>query len=184
MKNIVIVKSNFYIYLTVLLLIIPLQWLVSWIVAIVFHELCHYITVKVCKGTIESVGISFGGVEMRCADLSNLCRFIAILSGPFGGFLLICLGRWFPCLALCSFFLSLYNLLPILPLDGGQALQIVLKSKKIFDVLQGITLLLLMIFAIFCTFYLRLGALPLAVVIGIIIKHRKRPCKESLCRVQ
>lgn len=184
MKLNIFIKPNTYIYLTLLLLIIRIQWFISWLIAVLFHELCHYIVVKLCKGNVDIIEADLSGIKMHCDNLSNICRIVAILSGPLGGFLLCTLGRSFPRLAVCSFFLSIYNLLPILPLDGGQALKIILKSRKMFKYIQIVFLLLLCIASFYAALYLHLGILPFVIVIGIYLKHRNIPCKESICRVQ
>lgn len=178
------IKSSTYIYLTLLLLIIPVQWIVSWLIAIFFHEICHWFAVKICRGRVLHFIIGLGGAEMQCSNLSEKCRLLAIMCGPIGGLALACLGKWLPRIALCSFFLSIYNLFPILPFDGGQALRVLLKSNKIFEYIQKMFLLFIILLALFATFYLCLGVLPLAVALGIWLKHRKSPCKEGICRVQ
>ena len=178
------VKPNAYIYLTILLLFLPIRWITAWVIAILFHEICHWIAVKTCGGEIIHISIGLGGAQMQCNNLPEKCRFFAILCGPLGGLALSCLGKWFPRLALCSFFLSIYNLLPISPLDGGLALRILLKSDSVFFISQRIFLLLLLSLALYAAFCLRLGIYPIIIVLGIFLKNRNCPCKESVCRVQ
>ena len=180
----IFIKSNTYIYLAILLLALPVQWVSAWVVSIVFHEFFHWFAVKLCGGTVYRLDVELVGAEMRCSNLPERCRLFAILCGPIGGIALVCLGRWFPRIAICSFLLSVYNLLPVLPFDGGQAMEILLKSKKSFDIIQKIFLLVVILLALFATFYLNLGVLPSVVALGICLKHRKRPCKEDICRVQ
>ena len=178
------VKPNTYIYLTVLLLILPIKWLFAWITAILFHEFCHWIAVKICGGEILHFKIGLGGAQMQCTNMPEKCRLFAILCGPIGGFALTCLGRWIPRIALCSFFLSIYILLPMYPFDGGLALRILLKSDSAFDLIQKIILTLIVLLTLYIAFFLRLGVLPLAVALEICLKNRNYPCKESVCGVQ
>ena len=178
------VKWNTYLYLTLLLLMIPVQWIISWIMAIIIHELCHWIAVKICGGSILHIKIGIGGAQLRCSNLSDICRLFAIICGPLGGIFVIFIGKWFPRVALCSFFLSIYNLIPLLPLDGGQIFRILIKSDRIFSILQNVFLLSFILLALFATFYLHLGVLPMLVMLGIYLKCRKIPCKEGICRVQ
>lgn len=178
------IKSNTYIYLTVLLLIMPIQWIISWLVAVTIHELCHFLAVKLCGGKVYKLEIGLGGANMICSTLSDKHRVFAILCGPLGGLVLGCFGRWFPRVALCSFFLSVYNLYPILPFDGGRLLRIKIKSDRVFNLLQRILILIVVFAAAFATFYLHLGVLPFAIAIGMWLKNRKIPCKEAVCRVQ
>lgn len=178
------VNWNTYLYITLLLLTIPVQWIISWIIAIVIHELCHWFAVRICGGSILDVKIGIGGAQLQCNNMPDFCRLFAIICGPLGGMLLAFAGKWLPRIALCSFVLSLYNMIPLLPLDGGQIVRILIKSDKTFSVLQNIFLLLLILLSLFATFYLRLGVLPILVALGIYLKYRKIPCKEDICRVQ
>ncbi len=178
------VKTNTYIYLTILLFTVPLRWIISWLIAIVFHEFSHWLAVKLCGGKVYKLEIGLGGADMQCSNMPERYRFLAILCGPIGGLLLACLGRWIPRVALCSFFLSLYNLLPLLPLDGGRALCILLRGSKWFFLFQNIFLIFMILLAIFCAFYLKLGLLPVVVVAILYVKCRKIPCKEGVCKVQ
>lgn len=180
----VTIKANTLIYFAVLLLIVPVRWIIAWIIAIVFHELCHLITVKMCRGYVYRLKIGLGGADMQCSNMTDECSFIAILSGPIGGFVLTGFGRLFPRIALCSFALSVYNLLPLLPFDGGRALHILIKNKRILCCMEHITLIILVLAGVFVSFILRLGVFPLAVVFGIWLKNRNIPCKEENCRVQ
>lgn len=171
------VKANTYIYLTILLFLIPLRWIVSWLIAIIFHECSHWIAVRLCRGTVYSLSIGLSGADMQCSNMPNRCRMFAVLCGPIGGLLLAGLGRWFPRVALCSFLLSMYNLLPLLPLDGGRALHILFKGNKCFYTLQNIILALIILFAIVCAYTLKIGVWPLAIAAILYLRNRKIPCK-------
>lgn len=178
------VKTNTYIFLTVLLFTIPLRWIISWLTAIIFHELCHLFAVWLCGGRVYSLTVGLGGADIQCSNMSDSCRLVSVLFGPIGGLLLACLGRWIPRIALCSFFLSLYNLLPLLPLDGGRALCIIFRESKYFFVFQKIFLTFMFFLAVICSFFFKLGLMPLAVVAIHYLKIRKIPCKEGICKVQ
>ena len=171
------IKPNTYIFLTILLFTIPLNWISSWIIAILFHELCHYIVVKFCRGKIYGIKIGLLGAKMQCSNMSDACQVIAVLCGPIGGLFLACLGQCFPRLALCSFFLSVYNLIPLLPLDGGRVLYILFGNRKWFQYFEKFLLVILFFCAIFSLFFLKLGLFPIAMVVILYLKYRKIPCK-------
>lgn len=179
----VTVKPNTYIFVVLLLLLLPIKWVTAWLLAIIFHELCHYLTVKLFSGQVYRLTIGLGGADMECSTLPDRKRLIAILGGPLGGILLIFLGKWFPRLAICSFILSVYNLLPVLPLDGGRALQIVLRERS-FHTIERLFLATVSLGAIYCVVRLQFWLLPTLIVVGLWYRNRKRPCKERPDRVQ
>ena len=176
------IKPTTYIYVVLLLLLVPLKWLLAWVLAAGFHELCHWLAVKLCGGEIYSITIGVSGAKMECGPLSDKKRLFAVLSGPIGGFLLLFFGRWIPRTALCSWLLSLYNLLPLLPLDGGRALEILLGAKAIY--VQRLFLVMLSVGAVYVSVVLRFGPLPLAIIAFLWLKNRNNPCKPDACKVQ
>lgn len=177
------IKPNTYLYLVLLLFLIPLPWLCAWLLAMCMHELCHWLAVKLCGGRIYSLSIGIGGAQMTGSVLSHGKRLFAILSGPVGGILPVFLGRWFPRLALCCWILSVYNLLPLTPLDGGRALQILFQERT-FRIIERAFLLVSFFLGLYCLLCLHLGWLPLLLVAGLFLRNGKRPCKERIFKVQ
>ena len=177
------VKPNTYIYLVFLIFLFPLNWLLAWLLAMLFHELCHWTAVKLCGGEVYGLEIGVGGADMQCANLMKWLEFICILSGPLGGLLPVLLAQWFPRLAFCCLLLSTYNLLPVLPLDGGRALEILVGSP-IFCCMQRIFLIIALLLCLYSVFVLELGILPVVIVLVLLIKNRKSPCKCSPKTVQ
>ena len=178
------IDPRLYILFTVLLFLVPLPWLAAWVAAVCFHEFCHLAVVKLYGGNVCSFTVGLGGANMECIDLTDSAYLISILAGPVGGLGLVLLGRWFPRLAICSWFLSFYNLLPVLPLDGGQAMRILIKNSRLFLVVERISLFIISILAICICFFADFGPLPLVIAVSLWIKNRKRPCKGPQCRVQ
>lgn len=124
-KNIT-VEYSFYLFAAIFVLLIPLRLAIAWLLAVVIHEFCHYLALRVCKVTIISVSISATGIKMETELMTGKQEFICALSGPLGGFLILLLARWLPCTAICALVHSLFNLIPIYPLDGGRALRCVM----------------------------------------------------------
>lgn len=178
------IRPNTYIYLVLLLLLLPLKWLLAWSIAVLVHEVCHLLAVFLCGGKVREISVDMGGVVMQSSALPESKRIICSLAGPLGGFLPVLLGRYFPRLALCSWLLSVYNLLPILPLDGGQILKMFLKDERKMHIVEIFVYALLSILAACMTFVLKLGVLPLLAAILLWLKHRKIPCKEDLFKLQ
>ena len=178
------VNSSIYLYLAILILILPIKWLFAWLIALCFHEFSHYLAVKLCDGKSYHLRVSFGGAVISCSELTDIKKLIALLSGPLGGLLLVFVGPWFPRLALCSWLLSLYNLLPLLPLDGGQALRLMMKNSKIFYTVERTILIILTVCCIYASVILRFGVLPIVIIGMLWLKNRNIPCKELTCKVQ
>ena len=178
------IRANTWLYLPLLLLVIPMPWLVAWLLAASFHELCHWLAVKFFDGEVYQLNIGITGAEMICSVLSPWKSVIAILSGPVGGLTLALLGRWIPRIALCSWILSVYNLLPLIPLDGGRALEILLQGNRMFHIVERIFLILMALCAFYATFYLHLGVLPVAILCVLWFRNGKIPCKPAACGVK
>lgn len=178
------IDPRLYILLTVLIFLVPLPWLAAWVAAVCFHELSHLLAVKLYGGKVCSFSLGLGGANLECADLTDRAYLVSILAGPVGGLGLVLLGRWFPRLAICSWLLSVYNLLPVLPLDGGQAMGILIKNACLFRVIERMSLFTISILALYICFFWNLGPLPLIVAVSLWFKNRKRPCKGPQCGVQ
>lgn len=176
------IRPSTYIYIVLLLLLIPFRWVLAWIFAAGFHELCHWLAVKLCGGEVCRITVGLGGAEMECSPMSGKKSLFAVLSGPAGGLFLLLFARWIPRTALFSLFLSVYNLLPLLPLDGGRALAILVGARA-YKV-QKLFLLVLSVGAVYATAVLGLGLLPVAIIIILWLKCRNNPCKPGACKVQ
>lgn len=178
------IDPGVFIILAILILLVPLPWIIAWVTAVCFHEYCHFAIVRLCGGHIEKLEMGLGGANMECADLADGSYILSVLAGPVGGFLLVLFGRWLPKLAICSWLLSAYNLLPVLPLDGGRILRMLIKNDKLFVMIERTFLFSVTVLALYGYCAAGLGLLPLTIVAILWIKNRKRPCKGTFCGVQ
>ena len=191
--NIVTISPQTYIVIVLMLLLIPLPWLTGWIMAAVIHELCHYIAVRFCGGKITSIKFSSAGIVLESGYLSTWRSVICSLAGPAGGLLLYVFSKRFPYLAICGFLQSVYNLLPIYPLDGGRAVRAVCllffcdsTANKICAGLETVVLVVLLIISTILSAFLKYSIFPSLVVIIYLlrVKNIKIPCKSGLHAVQ
>lgn len=178
----IVIKPITYIHIVLLLFLVPLKWLFAWLVAAGIHEVCHLLAVRLCGGEVFCIKVGITGAEIKSSSMEKKGRLFAVLSGPLGGLLLLAFAKWIPRIAICSWFLSIYNLLPLLPLDGGRAIEI-LFGDKVY-IFQKIFLILLSVGSVYAALILHLGLLPPIIVAVLWLKSRNFPCKQSSCKVQ
>jgi stage IV sporulation protein FB len=120
-----------------------LIWIGIIFVSVLFHELGHALTALLFKQNPRIELIALGGVTYHDAKkLGFWKQFFIVLDGPLFGLLLffiasallhipsIAASPFGPILALTrlvNLFWTFVNLLPVMPLDGGQLLRIVLE---------------------------------------------------------
>ena len=116
--------------LAALLLLFPPVLLLAFLSAALLHELGHYAALRLMKGHVKQLTITPLGAEMTVEGQLSYSQEMALAAvGPAVNLLLAALlshfgSRW----ELCYLFggvhlvLGLFNLLPILPLDGGMLL--------------------------------------------------------------
>lgn len=111
-----------YLFGAMLLLTVPLPWLAAAVTAAAFHEVCHLGAIALLGGTVTEIQIGPRGAQIGTRLPGKVQELLCALAGPAGSFLLGCLCRFFPRLAICGWIQGLFNLLPIYPLDGGRVL--------------------------------------------------------------
>lgn len=123
--------------------------------AIAVHELGHIALIELCGGNAKGLRMSVSGLCISYTGLYGTSELIALLAGPAAGIILAYAASLFGNIyhnsyllktAAFSLVLSLYNLLPALPLDGGRALALILSgcfgetaSAKITEILSFLT---------------------------------------------
>lgn len=184
-------RPGFYIFLAFAVLLIPVKWLAAWLFAALIHELFHVLFLRICKYSIDSVELGLTGASIRINDLSGLKMTVCALSGPLGGLLLLLLVRITPRLAICGAIQSLYNLIPVYPLDGGRAVRGVAEhflseahAERFLALWENTILVLLIVLSLWSAIKLRLGLFPAICVGFLIYRNKKIPCKDSHLRVQ
>jgi Zn-dependent protease len=158
------VTAGALIFLAVLLLILPLQWVLAVLLAAILHELCHAVAVLLCGGRINRVTISGRGAVMEAMPLSAGKDIICALAGPLGSFLLLLLAKWMPRTAICGAVHGLYNLIPLFPLDGGRILRGLIHGIFSPPVAERVFLWSQRAFALLVT----LGCLMLSFRVGVV----------------
>lgn len=182
-----------YIAAAVILLLVPLDWMCAWVVAAVTHECCHCLAILICRSRIEKIYIGLNGARIQAFAMNPWKQLFSTLAGPCGALLLLLLGPLFPRLAICAFIQSIYNLLPVLPLDGGHALQCVLTTvfpeTLVYRILKWeeiVFFLAVLLLSITAAIFLKLGFAPVAIICCMLLwlKIINIPCKSRFHRVQ
>ncbi len=181
-----------YIWLACLLVMIPLDWMLSAFFAAMIHEACHITVLLLLGGKVKKCEISLTGCLLEASGLGNWQSFCSILAGPTGSLLLLFIADIAPTIAICGLIQGLYNLLPLLPLDGGRMLQCILyrflpvKADWILLWTGRIVCLAILFVCIYVSHAFRVGVFPVILSLIWILRlfPRKIPCKPSEIKVQ
>jgi Zn-dependent protease len=106
-----------------LLILFPLPWLLSAVLAALIHELCHLMMVILLGGGVTQIHVGVIGARIDADMADETGSFLAVLAGPLGSLLLSFLYIWEPRLAVCGLVQGIWNLLPFRTLDGGRLLE-------------------------------------------------------------
>lgn len=192
-RIVIFVDPKVYLIVSVALLLLPFLWVSSWILAVFIHELGHYFAVILCRRNIAGVRIGISGVLMESDMLRPIESVFCSLSGPAASAILILLHGYFPRLAICGFLQTIYNLLPLCPLDGGQALKTIVScafgerfASKIILVIEWLIIVVLFFLCVYMTIVLKLGFIPVVGLALFLLKYEKIkiPCKPWRHKVQ
>lgn len=184
------VSTTFLFLIAAALIVVPIQWVCAWILALTIHELCHYICLKLLGARVHKISIESRGVIMEAEPLSLGKEAICAYAGPVGSLLVLIIARYVPRTAICTLVFSAYNLLPVFPLDGGRGLGCLLRkfisedrAIKAQRYIENAVLLGIVLIALYAVFRLCLGILPavMAVILFWRSKGIKFPCKK--CRL-
>ena len=133
-----------------LLLTLPLPWLAGAVAAAGIHEAGHLLAIRLLGAPMSKIRVGCRGAKIHTCFSDPWREFLCAAAGPAAGLLLLLAARWFPRIAVCGLVQSIYNLLPVYPLDGGRMLFCVLermapgKAEKLTQAAgQGMAWLLL-----------------------------------------
>ena len=120
--------------LAVFALLAPTACLLAVVLAAVFHEMGHYLALRLCGGRVEGLSVSAFGAQMRIRHRERLSygrEALCVAAGPLVNvalsWLMSMAGAWREELYLfagAQLVLGVFNLLPLTALDGGRLLWI------------------------------------------------------------
>lgn len=117
------IDGGFWLILGLMVLLFPLRFLVGVLLAAFIHELGHLLALKMAGGRVLSIRLCSFGARIEAAPMSPGRAALCALAGPAAGALTIFAYKFFPELALAGLVQTVFNLLPVYPLDGGRALR-------------------------------------------------------------
>ena len=117
--------------------------------AVCIHELGHWAAIAALNGSVTAIRLDAAGLCMESAGIGGKYEeaFCALV-GPAAGFVLFLIASAFPyqwahkCAGV-SLLLSLFNLLPAVPLDGGRLLLVLTGSMYAVKISSAASALLL-----------------------------------------
>ena len=187
------IKPGFCIGLCVAILVVPVQWLISWMCAAMIHELGHYLMLKIQKLQICSITLGLGGAVIRTGQMTLKQELLSALAGPLLGFCSIGLARWLPYIAICALIQNVYNLLPLHGHDGSRVitcfLGLLLTESVAEAVLVAVRVFVLILLVGICLYLatrVSFGYLLMWLAVGVALKCFlvKIPCKDTKQIVQ
>ena len=176
-----------------LCLAVPLDWVLSAIIAACVHESCHILGVLLCRGRIYSIRIGSRGAVLDGSPMEPLRELLCILAGPAGSFALLLCGEYCPKVALCGVVQGAVNLLPVYPLDGGRALLCMARllfspetAAGICAMVRRLFIAALLLLGMVGIIVYDLGVFPVAAMVFLFsgAAFGKIPCNESDLAVQ
>ena len=176
-----------------MVLTIPIRWIAAWLFAAACHECFHCLAVWIAGCRIRAVHIGALGATIRTDPLPPVSAMLCALAGPLAGVVLILWARSMPRVTLCAVLQTIFNLLPIYPLDGYVAMYSLLRllfaearAEKIGRLLELFVCTSLFLVCLTASFHWKLGAFPAAFAVLFLLRMKKRkiPCKWSFYAVQ
>ena len=117
------IDGSFWLVLGLMVLLFPVRFLAGVLLAAFIHELGHLVALRLAGGRVVSVRLRAGGARIEAAPMPPGRAALCALAGPAAGALTIFAWKSFPELALAGTVQTIFNLLPVYPLDGGRAMR-------------------------------------------------------------
>ena len=114
------VEGGVWIVLGLAVLLLPLRVLLGIILAAAVHELGHLAAMYFLGVPVLGINLHPGGARIEAGAMEPGTEILSALAGPAAGAVTIFAWKWFPELAVAGLVQTVFNLIPIYPLDGGR----------------------------------------------------------------
>lgn len=123
-------EGGFWLVLAGMLLLFPAQITAGFLLAAAVHECGHILAIRRTGGRVRRLVLRGAGASLETDPMEPGQELLCALAGPAAGALTVAAWRGFPELALAGLVQTVFNLLPVYPLDGGRALACARKLWK------------------------------------------------------
>ncbi len=130
------ISAGAYFFAAAWILLLPFPWVAASVTAAAVHEMGHLAALWLCDIKVWKLQIGVLGAKIDTEPLKEVDEMICALAGPLTGLLLCLFWRWIPRVAIWAMVQSVFNLLPIYPMDGGRALQAMVKLCRKHESLE------------------------------------------------
>lgn len=114
------VEGEVWIVLGLAVLLLPLRVLLGIVLAAAIHEIGHLAAMYFLGVPVLGINLHPGGARIEAGPMEPGEEIICALAGPVAGAVTIFAWKWFPELAVAGLVQTVFNLIPIYPLDGGR----------------------------------------------------------------
>ena len=185
------ISPGFLLLISALCIFTSGEFLAAAALAIVIHEMGHFAAIKLCGGKIKKIYMQTAGFAIEYGGiLSYRKEAIAAVSGPIASAALAvsmsylaksAQSEFLYLLSGISFSFAVFNILPVLPLDGGRAAFAVIAGKfdiftaeRILCILSCAVAFVLLVCGTYLLFYTGNNPTLLIVAAWMLISYCKR----------
>ena len=115
--------AGFFLVTGLMVLLFPVRFLLGVFLAAFIHEMGHILAIRLTGGRILAVRLQAFGARIEAAPMEPGRAAVCALAGPAAGAMTMLTWRRFPELGLAGLVQTVFNLLPVYPLDGGQVVR-------------------------------------------------------------
>ena len=130
MMDKITIEAEAWLVMGLYLMLFPFSWVLAMVTAAAIHELGHCAALIMLDEPVFGIRIGAFGAKIETVSMEPGKEFWVGFAGPMFGLILCLFWRWIPKTALFALFQSLYNLLPLWPMDGGRMLRALRKWIK------------------------------------------------------
>jgi len=165
------------------ILLVPLDFTVSFFLAAAIHEIGHILMLFLFHVPVWCICIETSGASIQTAPLDLKEELFCAAAGPVASFLCLLLIRKFPLLSICALIQGSFNLLPVYPMDGGRILRcccFLFCPRYAATICKVIKIVCIAIIFGLCILFFFRSSAPISLFIAFyfLIQTSKTPCKE------